>query len=73
MDILERADVVFRKSIREAKGYIELARMTHGSGGDDKPMREGALRALRRFTDDDELIDAWYDADMKEQEAEQEE
>ncbi|KKL91877.1 hypothetical protein LCGC14_1890300 [marine sediment metagenome] len=65
MDTPERAEAVFQRSISEALGYIELAQHCHKRALDATAMRKAALRALQRFSDNDELIDAMYDADMR--------
>jgi len=61
MKTVEQAHVVFDRSVREALGYIELAKGVRDEQA-KKDMIEGALESLRRFSDDDELIDAMYDA-----------
>lgn len=61
MEPLEKADVVFDRSVREALGYIELARMQSEMGADNQAMLHAALVALQRFSNDDDLIDAMYD------------
>lgn len=68
MDIQERAEVVLEKSIEEAIGYIELAQKTQADGGDNTSMRTAAIKALQRFSDDDELVDAMCDAEVRSQE-----
>lgn len=67
MNIQERAEVVLEKSFEEALGYLELARKTQVNGGDNTSMRKAAIKALERFSDDDELVDAMCDAEARSQ------
>lgn len=71
MKKIDEAELVFQKSVEEALGFIELAKMASDAGRDNSDMRQQAIRALQRFSDDDELIDAMYDADMEEQRREE--
>lgn len=58
LTMLQRADEVFRHSVREASGYLDLAGFAREAGRSDQAMRDAAIKALQRFSDDDDLIDA---------------
>jgi hypothetical protein len=59
-ECVENANRVLNQSVQEALGYVELAKMSEESGLDNKMLRDRAIKALRRFSDDDDLIDALY-------------
>ena len=61
----QQANIVFQKSIQEARGYIELAKMQAEMGADNQKMRECAIKALQQFSDNDDLVEAIYEAEMK--------
>ena len=65
MKALEKAEIIFRKSVEEALGYIELAQMTEKQGGDTEILKKKAIEALQRFSDDDDLVDALYENDLR--------
>ena len=65
MRTIDKADVVFHKSVTEALGYVELAQEIKKTGGDTSSMTLAAIKALQRFSDNDELVDAMYDATLK--------
>lgn len=60
MKTIEKANIIFNQSITEAQGYIQLAML---QTGDNTKMIAAALAALRRFSDDDELVDAMEEDD----------
>ncbi len=55
----------FDNSIREALGYIELAK-DQTNDVLQKVMIENGLKALQDVSNNDDVIDALYDYDMKE-------
>lgn len=65
---LAQYEQISRAAFWRAAGYLDLAKMQRELGGDDTDMRMAAARELARLTDDDELIDAMYDADMRDME-----
>jgi hypothetical protein len=64
MQVKDKAEVVFDRSVTEALGYIELAKEQQSHGCDVSKLIAAALESLKRFSDDDDLIDAIYEADM---------
>lgn len=72
MDKAHLAATIFMKSIDEAIGYLDLARMNRANGMDDSGMRKQAIKALQRFSDNDVLVDTLHDAEMAEMELEDE-
>ena len=68
MKRIDRAEAVFHRSVTEALGYLRLAIKASDEGnksGADK-MGDAAIAALRRFSDNDDLIDAMMEADKEE-------
>lgn len=65
MKDLDRANIVFEKSISESAGFIELAIEQQKNGCDTTALIQRAIEALQRFSNDDDLIDAMYDEDMQ--------
>lgn len=65
---MSRADDQFLRALREARGYLELAIDQKNAGADFEKMSQGALRALQRVGNDDDLIDQLYDEWADEQE-----
>lgn len=57
----------FVRANTAAIGYLELAIAQQQAGADCEAMRLAAIRELERVANDDVLIDAMYDADMREE------
>ena len=58
------ADERFQRAIHEASGYLDLAILNKDGDGHEE-MKQAAIAALKRVADDDDLIDAMYDEDMR--------
>lgn len=63
MNPIDKARIMMEKSCKEALGFLDLAieQQKHGKNVDH--LKQQAIKALQRFSDNDELIDALYDDD----------
>ncbi len=68
----EQAEQLRQRSLREGIGFIELAQIAEANGRDSTLMRNRALEVLNRFIDNDDAIEALYDADMRAKETDDE-
>jgi len=57
LDKALQADIVFHKSTQEALGYIHLAQMMEEMGKDNSVMKQRAIDALERFSNNLDLVD----------------
>jgi hypothetical protein len=56
MDPFQRAVIIQRKAHREASGYLDLANLAEACGKDSRPMRDAAIQALQRLTENEGRI-----------------
>ena len=64
----QEADRLFQKSIDDALRYLQLTQDSQKDSPLYKEMKQAAIESLREFSDNDEAIDAMYEADREEYE-----
>lgn len=68
MNQSDKARAILYRSIDEAHGYLELAIEQEKAGCDSSKLKQAAIESLQRFSNDDDLIDAMYEEDMRHEE-----
>ena len=60
MTSIQRSKQVLHRSITEAKGYLELAKIAEACGRSSYVLQQRAMEAIQRWSRDTDLVDAAY-------------